>query len=231
MADFASPLFSRQALVWYTRLPQDVREEWFQLQTSLLEKWSPPEYDEGVEPTPAAAAPSHPLGLSSKPLEGVIKIIRAISAPVLYLEHKGRNATCTVTENIADALRVRCHRLSDSILLECTDDPDRSWLAVHWTAPQVVIGNGPKQFSEITLIDPKTLKSTWGANYPYRPMTGSVSADMELNLSWKLGDGPVIPLHASISNALFINLVYDPQGNLSTSHRKKIARLFIEPVE
>lgn len=47
VADFAAPHFSHKALLWHSRLPQDVRQDWFKLETALLERWAPPEGDEG----------------------------------------------------------------------------------------------------------------------------------------------------------------------------------------
>ncbi|KAG8999219.1 hypothetical protein FRB90_012130, partial [Tulasnella sp. 427] len=231
MADFASPLFSRQAMVWYTRLPQDVREDWFKLQTDLLERWPPPEEAEGtrVKPTPAAAGPSQLLGTTSKPLEGVIKIVGASSAPALYLENATRRGICSVTRQIANALRVRCCHLSDTILLECTNDPDCSWLAVHWTKPVPKIGNGSTDTAFITLVDPKTLKSNWDVDSPYRPVMGSVSTDSELLLTWKLSNGSTIPLHVFTLIGLTINLVSDPLAFRAKVHDEETVRLFIEP--
>lgn len=47
IADFAAPLFSRTALSWHCRLPQDVRQDWFKLEIALIDRWPPP--DDGGE--------------------------------------------------------------------------------------------------------------------------------------------------------------------------------------
>ncbi|KAG8907207.1 hypothetical protein FRC00_012062 [Tulasnella sp. 408] len=46
IADFASPLFSRKALLWHSRLPLDTRLDWFKLENALLEEWLPSEEDD-----------------------------------------------------------------------------------------------------------------------------------------------------------------------------------------
>ncbi|KAG8915558.1 hypothetical protein FRC00_002905 [Tulasnella sp. 408] len=45
-ADFAAPLFSRKALSWHSRLPEDVRDDWSKLEIALLDRWPAPDDDE-----------------------------------------------------------------------------------------------------------------------------------------------------------------------------------------
>ncbi|KAG8924100.1 hypothetical protein FRC01_011944 [Tulasnella sp. 417] len=46
MAGFAATNFSRKALSWHARLPEDVRRDWSKLEVALLDKWPPPEDDD-----------------------------------------------------------------------------------------------------------------------------------------------------------------------------------------
>ncbi|KAG8913955.1 hypothetical protein FRC00_001200 [Tulasnella sp. 408] len=45
-AAFAATLFWHKALLWHSRLPEDVQEDWSKLEIALLERWPPPEDDD-----------------------------------------------------------------------------------------------------------------------------------------------------------------------------------------
>ncbi|KAG8915277.1 hypothetical protein FRC00_005987 [Tulasnella sp. 408] len=45
-ADFAAPLFWNKALLWQSRLPEDVQADWSKLEIALLARWPPPEDDD-----------------------------------------------------------------------------------------------------------------------------------------------------------------------------------------
>lgn len=46
MADFASPYFSSKALSWQSKLPLEVRQDWFKLETALAGRWGPADEDD-----------------------------------------------------------------------------------------------------------------------------------------------------------------------------------------
>ncbi|KAG8913257.1 hypothetical protein FRC01_004634 [Tulasnella sp. 417] len=57
MADFAATYILHEALVWHSRLPEDVRQDWVKLEPALLDQWPIPKNDRElrIQPTPAAA--------------------------------------------------------------------------------------------------------------------------------------------------------------------------------
>lgn len=40
MADLASVFLADKALVWHSRLPTDVQEDWSKLQAAIIDRWS-----------------------------------------------------------------------------------------------------------------------------------------------------------------------------------------------
>ncbi|KAG8915177.1 hypothetical protein FRC00_006910 [Tulasnella sp. 408] len=46
IADFASPLFWRKALIWHGQLPLDVRQDWIKLEAALFNQWPLPVDDD-----------------------------------------------------------------------------------------------------------------------------------------------------------------------------------------
>ncbi|KAG8959274.1 hypothetical protein FRC00_001760 [Tulasnella sp. 408] len=46
MADFAATNLGRKALLWHSRLPEDVRHDWSKLEAALFDRWPPPEDDD-----------------------------------------------------------------------------------------------------------------------------------------------------------------------------------------
>ncbi|KAG9028488.1 hypothetical protein FS837_003862 [Tulasnella sp. UAMH 9824] len=120
MADFAASYFWHKALVWHCRLPEDVSQDWFKLQTALVERWPPPEDDSEpqLEPTPAPAPPSNSNDKKAHlPLRGVLKLVIDESNTPGYVEFSD-GCNCRWTSKVKEALRVRSNSLSDVTLLE-----------------------------------------------------------------------------------------------------------------
>ncbi|KAG8894648.1 hypothetical protein FRC01_012847, partial [Tulasnella sp. 417] len=86
-ADFAAPLFSGKALLWHSRLPEDVRDDWSKLEIALLERWPPPEDDNDppIQPTPAAAPSPGLNDQSDRSVQGALKVILDLSKSVYYV--------------------------------------------------------------------------------------------------------------------------------------------------
>lgn len=147
IADFAAPHFSHKALVWHSRLSQDVRQDWFKLETALIERWAPPEEgdDTATVPTPAAASPVKHVKRAENQLQGVLKAVLNESNVSYYVKLGSSGVCYCLTRGTAEALRLRCNSLSDVTLLERTDGSCHSWLAVHWPhAPQ--LGNNSAEY-------------------------------------------------------------------------------------
>lgn len=41
MADFASLYFSYETMLWHSKLPLEVRQDWAKLEEALVDRWSP----------------------------------------------------------------------------------------------------------------------------------------------------------------------------------------------
>ncbi|KAG8932384.1 hypothetical protein FRC01_014336, partial [Tulasnella sp. 417] len=122
MADFAGTYFWQKALLWHSRLPQDVRHDWYKLGTVLLDRWPPPEEDDEpqIKPTPAAA-PS--LGLndqSNRPMQGIMKVIIDQSKSVYYVTFTDCGVACETTTDMGQAICVRSNPAFGTTLLERT---------------------------------------------------------------------------------------------------------------
>ncbi|KAG8902435.1 hypothetical protein FRC00_007971 [Tulasnella sp. 408] len=46
MADFSSLYFSHKSLPWYSKLPIEVRQDWFKLEAALVDRWAPDDEDD-----------------------------------------------------------------------------------------------------------------------------------------------------------------------------------------
>lgn len=189
MADFASLYFSYKALSWHSKLPLDIRQDWFKLEGALVDRWAPA--DEGdnlqIQPAPAAAAIPPDRGDGDRAVCGFLKVIRD-NDPVAssYVTFNSRNySVCTLTDDRESALRVRCTSLSRLGLLEWINDSSCSWLAVHWTRPNPSIKRGSSDATYLTIVQSNNLKSSWPCDSePWQLMQCTVSPSGEVTPSW-----------------------------------------------
>lgn len=185
IADFAAPLFSRTALSWHCRLPQDVRQDWFKLEIALIDRWPPP--DDGgepqIRPTPAAAPSLNHNDRSDRQLCGRLKLVLDQSSTTYYVAPP--RPVCDLVRNTNQALRVRCNSFSGATLLEPLSHSCHSWLAVQWGTSNPNIEKGSTDSARVTYVDSAALKSAWSQRYPFQLLTCSVLANGELIPVWK----------------------------------------------
>ncbi|KIO24013.1 hypothetical protein M407DRAFT_26544 [Tulasnella calospora MUT 4182] len=118
MADFAANYFWQKAMSWHCRLPQDVRQDWLQLEMALVDRWPPLEDDDDarIKPTPAAAPSLDRSSKADLPRQGILKLVLDESKTIYYL--KLGFTHCFLTTNQDEAIRVRCDPVFGTILLE-----------------------------------------------------------------------------------------------------------------
>ncbi|KIO24043.1 hypothetical protein M407DRAFT_26573 [Tulasnella calospora MUT 4182] len=228
-ADFAAPLFSRKALAWHSRLPEDVREDWSKLEIALLEQWAPEDDDElQIMPTPAAASSLDRNDKAQTPLQGVLKVVLDRSTTEYYLRFTSNY--CDLTTNASMAVRVRCNSLSSATLLERMDHSCHSWLAVHWYLPTPNIGNGSIDYAHIACVHSNTLKSSWSWRGPLQLLTCNILENGEVTPVWKKNDSSEIPLFVFVEGST-LYLVADPVVYGQNYGGETQAKLFIEPID
>ncbi|KIO33894.1 hypothetical protein M407DRAFT_17163 [Tulasnella calospora MUT 4182] len=232
IADFAAPHFSYKALLWHSRLPQDVRQDWFKLETALLERWAPSEEDDEttIEPTPAAAPSINSIQRPERNLQGVIKAVVDGSNDSYYVDFENGSGYCGLTRDVTEALRIRCNSLSDATLLERIDGPRRSWLAVQWWPLAPKLGAKSADYSYVPLVDSKGLKSSWSRDSPCQLMVCNVSTNGEVMPFWKDSDDRKITL-TPFRNGGWLHLVVDPDTYERDYTANQRVKLFMEAAD
>lgn len=233
IADFAAPHFSHQALAWHCRLPQDVRQDWFKLEAAMIERWAPSENNDGVqiEPTPAAAPSINHTKKAEPPHQGVIKVVIDESDKNRYLKLGGPNTDCRLTDDVGEALRVRCNSLSNATLLERTDGSCHSWLTIQW-------GLGPGETPNLEVrstdyfflshLDSESLKSSWVTpKGHWQLMDCIISTNGEVIPRWRKDDTSKTTLILTVEHDALM-LVVDPDIKFG---EEKNVKLFIEAVD
>lgn len=117
-AEFAAPLFWRNALTWHSRLPLDVRQDWIKLEPALYNPWPFPVDDNmpQIHPTPAAAPLLNHKDKANHPLHGFLKIVDR-SNTSYYVKPPQPEPMSHLSSDSNGALRVRCNSLSRATLL------------------------------------------------------------------------------------------------------------------
>lgn len=84
-----------------------------------------------IEPTPAAAPSINHTKKAEPPHQGVIKVVIDESDKNRYLKLGGPNTDCRLTDDVGEALRVRCNSLSNATLLERTVSVSRIIMSLY----------------------------------------------------------------------------------------------------
>ncbi|KAG8921286.1 hypothetical protein FRC01_000324 [Tulasnella sp. 417] len=122
MADTASMFFADEALRWHSKLPLDVRQDWFKLEEALVEKWYSPPDGQDNEPHIVPAAPAARVPQDKEKIirfdHGIIKVIVEGSDTSLYMRWNQEDGDFIVTADSTHAARFRFDAGSSSRLLE-----------------------------------------------------------------------------------------------------------------
>lgn len=232
IADFASLHFSRKARSWYSRLPQDVRQDWEKLEVALVDRWTSPEEDDvpPIEPTPAAAPSLNRSDKADHPLQGVLKLVIDGPKKNSYLK-LNQNGFGEVTENANEALRFRCNSLSDTTLVERIDGSRHSSLGVHWGTADPNLKNGSSVCGYLVLVDSISLKASWGALGLASPVSCTVSANREVIPVWENSDTSkmTIGIYRDPSGILWV--AADPDAYSKVWPKETRVKIFLEPID
>ncbi|KAG9044613.1 hypothetical protein FS837_007838, partial [Tulasnella sp. UAMH 9824] len=181
MADLASVFLADKALVWHSRLPTDVQEDWSKLQAAMIDRWSliSDKVKEELSSTPAAprAEPSEKTTTSvpAAPLNGILKVVAEGSGAVYYVETPLNKDTCVLTDDTRRAFK-------------WTDGPKYSWLGVHWNESSPSIGYGSASYAYLSVFNFEKGTSSRNNTNPFQISTCSVSPSGEVSLTWKKGE-------------------------------------------
>ncbi|KIO19582.1 hypothetical protein M407DRAFT_30774 [Tulasnella calospora MUT 4182] len=120
MAGFASIHFSAKALAWYSRLSRDIQEDWSKLQEALVAQWFPSSDHAGLQNVPAAPAAWSPRGKEKMKWSdyGILKATMEGTDTTYYVWRNGGDGDFSLTEDSAQAVRIRFDSGSSSKLLE-----------------------------------------------------------------------------------------------------------------
>lgn len=228
MADLASVFLADKALVWHSRLPTDVQEDWSKLQAAMIDRWSLIGDKVKEEPSQTSAAPHAELSekTSTAPLCGILKIVAEGSGAVYYVETPLNKDTCVLTDDMRRAFKVRGQAASESPFLEWTDGPKYSWLGVHWDDNSPSIGYGSASFAYLSVFNFEKGTSSRNDTNPFQISTCSISPSGEVSLTWKKGETQ-IPLAICVA---FPNLyiVADSEAYSKSNTQAKAAKLVIQ---
>ncbi|KIO21304.1 hypothetical protein M407DRAFT_29080 [Tulasnella calospora MUT 4182] len=141
MADFASLYFSHRALAWHSKLPLEIRQDWFKLEASLVDRWAPadPGEDDGWQIQPAPAAAPMRAGLLKVVLDpfGTPPYVQSNASFYVQFDEV-ESVICTMTVDDSEysknlALRVRCNSRSKVGLLEWSGVPGLQFTGGRWS--------------------------------------------------------------------------------------------------
>ncbi|KIO30651.1 hypothetical protein M407DRAFT_20366 [Tulasnella calospora MUT 4182] len=231
MADFAATNVSHKALLWHSRLPEDVRQDWSKLEAAFFDRWAPPEYDEEPQDKfiPAAAPSLNRNDKSDNPLQGILKLVLNESDATYYASFPNGSKFCRWTEDVSRAIHVRCNSSFSAALLERIDPSCHSWLAVQWNSTPLNLGNGSTNYTRVARVDSDTLKSSLGDDTPFQLMTCTVLANGEVIPVWKKDETNKTRLFAFI-NSSTLYLAPDPEAYSKDNLSEKRVKLFVEPI-
>ncbi|KAG8920769.1 hypothetical protein FRC01_000608 [Tulasnella sp. 417] len=121
MADIASLYFSSKTLSWHSKLPLEVRQDWFKLEEALVNRWASANQDDDshIQPIPAAAPRPVDGDVSQSVVHGVLKAVPddgLVTPSYIKLDETGEIGS--LTKDKETALRLCLHSRSKPGLLE-----------------------------------------------------------------------------------------------------------------
>ncbi|KAG9022682.1 hypothetical protein FS837_006238, partial [Tulasnella sp. UAMH 9824] len=218
MAGLASIHFSHKALTWHSKLPLDVRHDWFKLESALLDRWSPSGDDDEPPPQPAppAAPSSSPKGSADQTSRYVIKVQGETGKPPAYVCQAEPNNICVLADLKSAALHNEFLRSDEGteefLQVVFKDGSVPSWLAVHWRPATFNLGRGSEDWANVVVVPADTLKPIGvSAETPWKLTAWTVSPSGEVTPVWTSSDNSRKALTATINyENSNLRLVVDP---------------------
>lgn len=237
MAGLASIHFSHKALTWHSKLPLDVRNDWYKLESALLDRWAPSDDDENqqAQPTPPAAPSQSPSSSVDQTSIYVIKVQGETGKPPAYVCQEEPDNLCILADLKSAALHVRCYSLSGATVLERMDGSVPSWLAVHWRPATFNLERGSEDWANVVVVPADTLKPIGvSAETPWKLTAWTVSSSGEVTPVWTGSDNSRKALTATINyENSNLRLIVDPvsyfKGHVHFPTDEK-AKMILEPV-
>lgn len=234
MADLASLYFSGRAMTWHAKLPLELRQDWFKLEGALVDRWALAEEDDDshIQPVPAAAPKLAGGDGNDSVVHGVLKVLPdtdEVPFEPAYITFV--SDLCFLTEDRGDALRVRFNSGSKPGLLEWTNGPICSWLAIHWGEAKPLIGRGSKSWASLTIVSSDNLQSSCTDDGPWRLMGCKVSPKSEITPVWRdVENSKENPLCAFVCGGS-VFLAVDSEAYTRENPKEKRAKLVLEPID
>ncbi|KIO27893.1 hypothetical protein M407DRAFT_22811 [Tulasnella calospora MUT 4182] len=235
MADLASVYLSDKALVWHSRLPEDVQEDWSKLQAAMIDRWSLVG-DEVKEGSPDSPTTPRVVPLEKKditvpmtPLRGILKVVVEGSGAVYYVETPINKDTIVLTDDVRRAFNVRGQTAPELPFLEWSDGPRYSWLGVHWNEASPNIGYGSASHAHLSVFNFEKGTSSRNSPNPFQMVTCTVSSSGEVALTWKKGETQIALAVCVVSPNIFI--VADSEAFIKSNTQAKTVKLVIQQTD